>query len=174
MRRQLCTSSGPSNSTLGASVPGPSWATSTWRWRTLQLLYKHTGQSENGINTHFREGFFHQAHKVFFLYQTCHRGEQAWLPCLVWPGSNIRDPQDAILLFVLLSEGSPAPVCWKRILTKAILQPSNGSWSGLWFENVWFVLQAQWLTYVGRAGWKLWKTVTTSGGKEGRMQPLFH
>lgn len=45
-----------------------------------------------------------------FVHQACHWSQQAWLPGLVRPGPNIRDPQDAFLLFVLLSKGSPAQV----------------------------------------------------------------
>ncbi|TNN29332.1 hypothetical protein EYF80_060521 [Liparis tanakae] len=41
-------------------------------------------------------------------FQARHRGEQAGLPRLVRPRPDLRDPQDAVLLFVLLSEGSPA------------------------------------------------------------------
>lgn len=54
-RRQLYTSNEPSNSTLAASVPGPWWATNTWKWRTLQLLSKPTGQTEYvKLNLHVR------------------------------------------------------------------------------------------------------------------------
>ena len=47
MRRQLCTSSAPSNWTLAASAPGPSWAMNTWKWRTLQPPSRHTGQNSS-------------------------------------------------------------------------------------------------------------------------------
>lgn len=48
MRKQLCTSSELSNWTLAASVPGLSWVMNTWKWRTLQLPYRPTGQTEGG------------------------------------------------------------------------------------------------------------------------------
>lgn len=47
MRRQHCTSSGPSNWTHDASVPGPSWVTNTWKWRMLRLPSRPTGQTED-------------------------------------------------------------------------------------------------------------------------------
>lgn len=152
-RRRLCTSSGPSNWTLAASVPGPSWATNTWKWRTLRLPSRPTGQTAD-IAEHRQPLFwwisqclvpcvnyvfsycqtFHSSvedsyqlvllFRVLspcfyscFIYQACHWSEQAGLPCLVWPGPDIWDPQDALLLFVLLSKGSPAQV-WILTLKK--------------------------------------------------------
>lgn len=140
MRRQLCTSSGPSNWTLAASVPGPSWAMNTWKWRTLRLLSRPTGQTAD-VAEHRLPLFWwisqclvlrvftychssvEDSHQLVlllrvlfpcfyscFIYQACHWSEQAGLSCLVWPGSDIWDPQDALLLFVLLSKGSPAQV----------------------------------------------------------------
>lgn len=64
MRRQLCTSSGPSSWTLAALAPGPSWAMSTWKWRTLRLPSRPTGQ-DDGVFTHCQT--FHSS--VEELYQ---------------------------------------------------------------------------------------------------------
>lgn len=115
MRRRLSTSSVPSNWTPAASVLGPSWAMNTWKWRTRPLPSKLTGQTENEeerafIVTAVSVSYLMSYLFVMFIHQACHWSEQAWLPGLVWPGSNIRDPQDAFLLSVLLSKGSPAQV----------------------------------------------------------------
>ena len=119
MRKQPCTSSGPWNWTLAALVPGLSWAMNTWKWRTRQLPSRPTGQSlylfidllimqlvSDLLNWHCEHCFMFQ----FYNSQACYWSEQAWLPCLVWLGSDVWDPQDALLLFVLLSKGSPAQV----------------------------------------------------------------
>lgn len=114
-RRRLYTSSEPSNWTPAALAPGLSWATSTWRWRTLRLPSRPTGQLKAALRIHsslYCCGSF-PCFYLLSVHQACHWSEQAWLPCLVWPGSNIWDPQDALLLFVLLSKGSPAQV-WRK------------------------------------------------------------
>lgn len=51
-RRQPYTSSGPSNWTPAALAPGLSWATSTWRWRTLRLPSRPTGQLKAAWRIH--------------------------------------------------------------------------------------------------------------------------
>lgn len=61
--------------------------------------------------------------------QTRYWSEQAWLPSLVRSGSDLRDPQDAFLLFVLLPEGSPAQVQQRTIFLMIILQLFNSSCS---------------------------------------------
>lgn len=132
MRKQLCTSSEPSNWTHAASVPGLSWVMNTWKWRTLQLPYRPTGQTEGGEDQKkktwvFGVFIYHQRMELYqehcslifsffvFSLQTCYWSEQAGLQSLVRLRSDVWDPQDAFLLFVLLPKGSPAQVC---ILTK--------------------------------------------------------
>lgn len=53
-------------------------------------------------------------HVITVYVQACHRGEQAGLPCLVRFRSDLWNPQNAFLLFVLLSKGSSATV-WTSV-----------------------------------------------------------
>lgn len=108
-RRPRCTSRGRSNSTLGAWGPGLWWATNTWKWKTPRLPSRPTGQSTTlFVSSGFWTGSSGVDSSVCF--QTRHWSEQAGLQSLVRPGSDLRDPQDAFLLFVLLQKGSSAQV----------------------------------------------------------------
>lgn len=74
--------------------------------------------------------------------QTRYWSEQAWLPSLVRPGSDLRDPQDAFLLFVLLPKGSPAQVQQRKsevtIFSIIIIQLFGSSFYMLQYMSVYF------------------------------------